>query len=640
LKRINLLLVMVLLGTALFQVATPLQTYAAAQDAALTVDVRAGFDGDGRYRVGHWFPVSIVIANDGADMRSTIVWRFPGNDETFHYVIDLPRGARKQVDLPVLTSNSRRSAELQVFVHDSDTLLARRTVRLDPVGNSQIFVGVVSNDLTLLNSLAAAEIQSGLSTEVTHLDPQRLPADVALLNGLDVIFVHEFPAAGLQAEQLAALMLWTDLGGQLVVGGGPNAEQTVAALVDWLPVTVGSLRENVPVTGLERLAGRSDLSNGLSGLRADSVDLRPEARNLDQEGLITVRDQGAGRVFYAAFELNALRAWAGESDLWARVLDGEARLLVGSSFRARSENLLRNSLRLPSLQIPSTGIILLLILFYIVIIGPVNFLVLRRLRRIELAWVTTPLLVLVFLVGSFVISLGLRGTQPQTIQLAVVQGFEGSDRSFATAFVGVFSPQRRSYDIRFAPDALVTGSTFDGFSIQTAPVTSDASSTGMSDLLIDVSSLRTLLVEDSGAQVPPLVSQIERNNNSVSGSLTYQGSAALEAAMIVSGDSFQMLGALAPGATVEIQVDRRANNFPNGLFIEEAELFDRQQVLYDLFSYDRFALGGPMFDGMTGLPDVDGVYLLGWANQPALEVGITNAQEPQGQILYIIHLEG
>lgn len=610
----------------------------AAQQLPITLEVSAGYDGAGQYRLGHWFPVRVVAANEGGDVSGTLEFRFPGdNGARFRYNLDLPRGARKQVLLNVTSAESFRNAELVLLANGAE--VANQLVRLEPINVDQFAIGVLSTDRTLLNSLGALRPNNTLTTVVSHLDPATLPEDAALLAGLDVIFVHDIATADLSDGQRAALALWTRLGGQLVVGGGSAAEQVVPGLAELLPVEVGALRADAPSATLEQLARRNDLGDSLPTLTASEVTPRPGATSLDGANLLLEAEQGAGRVIFAAFELDALRSWAGESDLWARVLRVEERVQVGYSFRWRSENLLREALQLPALQVPSTALLLLLIVVYIVVIGPLNFLLLRRLRRVELAWVTTPLLVLLFLAGAYGASFVLRGTQPQISQLSVVQAFEGQPQGQTTAFVGVFSPQRRSYRLNFLPNTLVTPGTFEGFQFRSVPVTSDDVTTAVDDLLIDVSSLRSLILEGASTAVPELQSSLQRSDNAITGQLRNLSGAQLSDALLVFRNSAQQLGDLTPGATVEVEVDLGPQNFPDQIDYPEDGLFSQERVLYNLFGYDRFAPGGPTFQGDKGLPD-QGVYLLAWSDAPALDVTIDgNTSRQQGQTLYVIRLD-
>ena len=96
-----------------------------------------------------------------------------------------------------------------------------------------------------------------------------------------------------------------------------------------------------------------------------------------------------------------------------------------------------------------------LLALYIALIGPVNYLVLRRIDRREWAWVTMPVLVLVFGVGTYAMGMGLKGTDMIVNQLAIVRAAAGTDRGIGQAYVGIFSPNRQTYDVTVGDDALL-----------------------------------------------------------------------------------------------------------------------------------------------------------------------------------------
>ncbi|MEI7768455.1 MAG: hypothetical protein WCI67_00625 [Chloroflexales bacterium] len=633
--RIRRLLLALLILTAL----APAGAARASQQSPVTLDVLAGYDGNGQYHVAHWFPAQVVVANDGGDLRGTIEWRFPGDTApSFHYEVDLPRGARKQVLIPVVTNTSANLAELRLLVDGRP--LVSRTVRLAPIEMNEIAVGVISGDQTLLNSLASAQLVSGYATVLSRVRPDLLPDDAMLLEGLDVIVVHDLDTATLLSGQRAALDRWVRLGGTLLVSGGPDARRAAGGLADLLPVELGSdLRADVPVDSIERVAGRRGLGDLIQGITANQITPRPGSRAIDKSDLIIEGDVGAGRVIFAAFNIAALRAWPGEPDLWSPVLAVANRMQLGYSFRGRSENLVRDTLQLAALSLPSPAILLLLIVIYIIMIGPVNFLALRRVRRVDLAWVTTPILVAIFLGLAYGASFALRGTRPQVSQLALVQGFEGTSGGQATAFVSVFSPQRRAYTLGFTPAALVSPGTFESFQFGTVPVSLSDGAVTMPDLLVDVSALRTLLVEQPVAAVPEVQSQLSRDAQRFSGTLRNASGETLHNAMIVSGDAMQALGDVGPGVSIAVDLPRNLRTFPDQASALSDGLFNQQRVLSSLFSNDRFAFGGPNFQGQQGLPERDAAYLLAWRDQPAIDVAVNgDGQIQRGMTLYMIRL--
>ena len=111
--------------------------------------------------------------------------------------------------------------------------------------------------------------------------------------------------------------------------------------------------------------------------------------------------------------------------------------------------------QLPSLALPPTSGLLVLIGAYIVIIGPLNYLILRRLDRRELAWVTMPLLVLAFTAASFGYGFLLRGTDVVVNEVAIVRGAPDATEATAQVYFGMFSPTRATYQVwcRRAPSS-------------------------------------------------------------------------------------------------------------------------------------------------------------------------------------------
>ena len=101
---------------------------------------------------------------------------------------------------------------------------------------------------------------------------------------------------------------------------------------------------------------------------------------------------------------------------------------------------------LPALEVPPAELLLAVIVGYILLIGPVSYLVLRRLDRRELAWITAPLLVVVFSACSYGIGTSLKGSQIIVNQISVVRSVSDGSAANVTTWAGIFSPGAR--DVR------------------------------------------------------------------------------------------------------------------------------------------------------------------------------------------------
>jgi hypothetical protein len=128
-------------------------------------------------------------------------------------------------------------------------------------------------------------------------------------------------------------------------------------------------------------------------------------------------------------------------------------------------------------------------------------------------------------------------------------------------------------------------------------------------------------------------------NGDVRGQLRLAGARPLRDALIVVGASAQQLGDLQPGSQVEVDLRADLQNFPDGLSVSASEVINRALVLNNIFNHDRFALDGPNFQGVKGLPDLNGVYLLGWDGGVPIEARIDgDPGRQQGETLYLIRL--
>ncbi len=652
---------------------------AGAPPAPITLTADAAFGGT--YRVSEWFPVRVNVGNDGADMQGTLEWRFPTNNSEarFQQVIDLPRGSRKQVFLYAVTTNFIRTGEVRLL-DQNGTVVARQDVRLTPVEIERLTVGVLSSDPTLLSSLEAMDSPWVSGINVLPLDSDSIPEQAVALQGLDIIFIHDIDTAALSAAQQAAVRLWVELGGTLVLSGGTNAEQSTAGLRDILPVEVGALQGQQSLAGLTSAMiapprNPADLllptptptptpfatatpgaaptaaplapdavtpPDGRTTLTA--VTLREGAYRLTDGDLVIARQQGAGKVIYSAFGLAVLRTWQFEPDFWQAVLvppAPEATFQPGSYFRRQGSNVLAQALQLPELGLPSGGLLVVYIGLYILIIGPLNFLLLRRFKRLDLAWITVPLTVLAFVLGTYVLGLVVRGSEQLPLEVTIVQQVNGSPQAQQTAFIGVFSPQRTTYTITMPAQTLASRGSFDAALPSGGLVLRwQEQSTQLPDIQADIASFQTFLAEHTVRSDLGFTADLTRDLNAVSGTLRNNSPITFEDTLVVAGDSHQYLGTFAPGDTQAVAVELANTTFPFSAGISSEDLIDRQQVLNDISAATGTPDPNGFFNTITGLPNQH-IYLVGWQRTPSLGTMLTagTEQPAEGQTLYIVQLD-
>jgi hypothetical protein len=465
-----------------------------------------------------------------------------------------------------------------------------------------------------------------------------LPDHIASMRGINAIFLHDADSSLLTPAQREALTVWVGQGGQLVVSGGVGGQRAAAGVPDVLPVQVDGSIAQGDISPLAQFTGTSTPLPA-ADVPLDQVQARPGTEQLPPDQALLYRWQyGSGLATFSRFDFSSLRGWPGEAELWGRVLGQPSPLAPAAGARLSRVNILdRGVLQLPSLSLPSTSTLLLFLLAYVVVIGPINYLVLRRMRRLEWAWLTVPVIVLLFAGGLYVVGNTLRGGQAQFNQAAVVQGAEGQPRAAATAFIGLFSPRRASYTLGFSPDTLVSNAAGRAsLSDRFDTIIGDETGARSIDVLADVASVNTFITHAVVDMPVTIQTTIVSETTGLTGEVRNTGTTTLDDVLLVRGGSFVHLGTLAPGTSQQISGDLQLN-FPRAANLANAGVFDRQEMLNVLFDRDFIRLTNPGLPANSAADD--GVYLLGWANQTTIAASVNGQPASQnGLTLYVIRL--
>src|SRR6185437_9543694 len=95
---------------------------------------------------------------------------------------------------------------------------------------------------------------------------------------------------------------------------------------------------------------------------------------------------------------------------------------------------------LPALDLPAWWLIGGLVLIYVLLVGPVNYFVLRALNRRMLAWITVPAIAVVAAGGAYGGSILTKGTSAEANQITIIHVAQDSDRGWQEAYTGLLTP--------------------------------------------------------------------------------------------------------------------------------------------------------------------------------------------------------
>jgi hypothetical protein len=506
-------------------------------------------------------------------------------------------------------------------------MLSSEQVAVAWLGEEDRLYGVVSSSPSALNLLSSVAPASGRA-EVAHLSLEALSPGPLGWEGLDVLILNDVDTTALSGEQRQALETWVAHGGHLIVGGGAGAARTVAGLADpstalrqgsehgLLPVTVGGTRSVDDLRALSEHLGTpsSRFAVAAGPYPVAEATLRDGEALIEQGDLILLarRTYGAGMVDFLAFDagLNPFTHWDDNARLWEFIVEPVA----VSARRPRVHNGYNafNAVNaIPGLELPSTLQILAFMLVYTLLIGPVNYVILRKLDRRELAWLTIPALIVGFTVCAYVTGFQIRGGVAIVHRLAAVYVPEGSKIGHVSQVVGLFSPRRTTYDVRVTDTGVreIPGNSYSGPAAQPLYVIEEAEGSTIANLRVDVGGIRPFLAE--GYTTVPGVEADLRLVADTAGVLQLEGTVRngempLKDAVLIVSDGEQRLGDLEANAEALIHFPLHSGSRPDvperilgpGNYWGDRELHRRYQFLQALFPY-------------TGPGLESGVYLVG-----------------------------
>jgi hypothetical protein len=445
---------------------------------AQSLEWEASLGFDGAWKQDTWTPVFVDVSNEGDSQAGEIyvplVERRGATTQSivnYSLPVELPRHSKKRFVLYVQPRGTEKiylRAGRQQMERD---LAAQQWAHLDDT-----LVVVLGGERGLLNFLTGTPAaprpdfvpdyderhQMGPRADdaptfhVGHARWDSLPDSWLGWEGVDVVILGDAGFAGASQETLDALLTWVHFGGTLVVPGGALAPQmSLSPIGDLLPIAVRGTATAPHLGALEawtqhEIERRSALvADGPAG--EDALVLCGS----EQDPMIAVRQAGAGRIAMTAFDYTSapIKYWDGQSAMWQRLLaetpsprslteTGEHRMPYGDLM-----TLANAATYTPAAALPPFWLLLGFLGAYIIVLVPVNYSLLKRLDRRELAWVTTPAVVLVFTLGAYGVGYGIRGGAVILNRLAVVETAADTPLARGHGYVGIFSPRLTSYEL-------------------------------------------------------------------------------------------------------------------------------------------------------------------------------------------------
>ena len=599
---------------------------------------------DGLVGIGSWAAIRVTLENDGPPVAGELRLASSRDASTYSLPVELAPGARQEHFLYGRTDAIARRFTV-TFVSDQVVQASLVVPVVAPEVGERTAVVVAERPETLTGHIRdAIAPPGGPAARVVAVPPEALPARAEAWSAVDLLVWQDVDTARLDADRQAALKLWTLTGGDVVVLGGSTGLSTLGAFpADLLPYQPSAVVD-VPLAELAAMVGSQPAEDSKVPALAGQLQ-RGHALIGSGDVVVAARaPYGLGTFTLIGFDPTTVPIdEPAVGAMWERIVPAR----VGASelrLPVDDESLVSSLGNLPAVQLPRSDHLFLLIAGYVIAIGPLNYVILRRRDRREWAWITMPLTILAFALAAYLFGVVLRGGAIVVHQLSAVHGAAGTDRGLADVHVAVFSPTRATFNVGVGPGALLSPPwAIEGSRAERPLDVRLGEPATLRGYGIGFGALRSFRAT-AAVDAPRVDADLRLEGDSIVGTVTNASALTLADVALVYGNAVQAIGDLAPGARhgVSVALDEMGQFaeplawrlFPPGGAdeIEDARSVAARRALI------QHLTGGWGDDPNLAIGGIraGGPVVLAWMTGPTLEVDVGQAAQTVAETLFVL----
>ncbi|MDK2970855.1 MAG: hypothetical protein PWP23_610 [Candidatus Sumerlaeota bacterium] len=582
---------------------------AAAQELVIKISGEYG----GYYRPGDWYPVNVSIENTPKDGKpgdrsldfagqlivqaASAKSRYGAYD--FVREVEVPAFSTQRFTLYARFPEDPAGVQPSLLVRSRNgRLLSTHKIEIQPLGKDQILIVTASEEMKRIVFPMQRRADVNPLTRAT-MPTRNLPELWAAYDPVDILVFPSWPGTSLSARRVQALEDWVAMGGTLVFLGGANSSSYSAAIdSDLLPVETSSSRQYrwgldrqtqylKPVADGQSLAGNDGMLVSIADPLPGSEVLWDAGPPEESIPMLVRRRIGRGQVLFLAVDLESVPNDFRQALLpyWLSVIETPNMLDWRHSFHAVRDNV--KTVKRSTARPPNPVLIILLCILYTAAVGPVNFFLLSKRNKVQWAWLTVPVIVVLF--SGLIYTLGAltKGGESVAREITLLHGYQGQRDFEEQSLITFFTHKADDFFVRAQDDRHTVSdsdrwtrieSLFQGFILDLSPAGSSGLSLRNSQPVMASEDdavyvhrwpLRTfdstIFQERGPARLDgPVASTLAYNNDTtqvwLSGSLENRTGFDFYGTALLWGDRVLPLGKLGSGESIEL--DRRATERP------------------------------------------------------------------------------
>lgn len=382
-------------------------------DGQFEITASIGFDS--KYIIGRSTPFKFIVTNNGSDFKGELqmkVYLFESSERyssqyaIFYVPLELSKNATKEVEMTAQVASITPFFTASL-VNEKGNAICVKNFSAIAKNPSTVWTGVLSDSPAELVYIKKNDSFYNQQTsyyyggdgveyfDTIYLDSKTLPNDSSVLNNFRMLIINDFNTANLSQEQKDAIAQWVNEGGMLILGTGVNAKKVLSGLGNITKFTVSNAVTNVSLKNIGDILVQ-DVSN-LGSLAVSDAQMENSDALLEQDGkVITSRVKaGNGTVVLHNFDLGK-----------APIADvGDIEILLRTFYENENPNIFNLTYideysynpvsdragRMAPEKGTMMNIIFIIIGAYVIFVGPVLYIILKKKDKRERGWVIIPI---------------------------------------------------------------------------------------------------------------------------------------------------------------------------------------------------------------------------------------------------------
>ena len=433
-------------------------------------DMELSYGLDGYALFYYPFPISIKVKSS-SDFTGEIAVRMISDASSYisyttEYVQDvsLAAGTENTVDF-LISSVETTGIRIQIRNEDGNVLYEEEdTIPLKTSGNN-VAIGILSDDysgLAYFDGVTATVGSYSALTTILALDEDSFPEEESALSIINYLIIDNFDTSKLNDRQYEALKKWVNSGGILICALGANYQNVLHVFSDdFITGSFGSIsKKDIVFTDEVDLNG-NDLSISVSNV--DVIDFTyddsEEISDLSDGNTAYTRRIGNGAVVMLGYSLSmepitgdACREEIAEAIISKTAVSGETEYLLEYSYNDTYDYYNGSSIteNYYGEDQPNLKFYLVIFAVYIILVGPVLYLVLKKLNKRQYIWAGIPAAALLFTIIVLITGNSIKVKDPIVSTFSLIE--LGDNTAPEKIFAEIVYPEAKDYSIDLSDD--------------------------------------------------------------------------------------------------------------------------------------------------------------------------------------------